>query len=200
MALLPFVDSTPRAYRLKASNAAPPISTFAGAIPAMGECMAAWAQLEYLLASLFHLFIGENQSGRAAVRAYGAAEAFYLQRQMLKAVEEVYFATRKDMEIIFDDSTKSCFRAEFKSFLNRAVKLSEFRNKIAHGRVADYYLSGDKSIEGYVLIPHYHDNKTDLDYNSGYAYSSQELKRLSDAFRFWPLTMIELCRFLVSKP
>src|ERR1039458_9466319 len=28
-----FVDSTPRAYRLKASNAAPPISTFAGAIP-----------------------------------------------------------------------------------------------------------------------------------------------------------------------
>src|SRR5258705_12095659 len=34
MALLSFVDSTPRAYRLKASNAAPPISTFAGAIPA----------------------------------------------------------------------------------------------------------------------------------------------------------------------
>src|SRR6266446_2157426 len=33
MALLSFVDSTPRAYRLKASNAAPPISTFAGAIP-----------------------------------------------------------------------------------------------------------------------------------------------------------------------
>src|SRR5260370_16583577 len=32
MALLSFVDSTPRAYRLKASNAAPPISTFAGAI------------------------------------------------------------------------------------------------------------------------------------------------------------------------
>jgi hypothetical protein len=27
------VDSTPRAYRLKASNAAPPISTFPGAIP-----------------------------------------------------------------------------------------------------------------------------------------------------------------------
>src|SRR5260221_11342958 len=33
MALLSFVDSTPRAYRLKAINAAPPISTFAGAIP-----------------------------------------------------------------------------------------------------------------------------------------------------------------------
>jgi hypothetical protein len=31
--LLSFVDSTPRAYRLKASNAAPPISTFPGAIP-----------------------------------------------------------------------------------------------------------------------------------------------------------------------
>jgi mono/diheme cytochrome c family protein len=30
---LPFVESTPRAYRLKASNAAPSISTFAGAIP-----------------------------------------------------------------------------------------------------------------------------------------------------------------------
>jgi hypothetical protein len=29
----PFVESAPRAYRLKASNAAPPISTFAGAIP-----------------------------------------------------------------------------------------------------------------------------------------------------------------------
>jgi hypothetical protein len=27
------VESSPRAYRLKASNAAPPISTFAGAIP-----------------------------------------------------------------------------------------------------------------------------------------------------------------------
>jgi hypothetical protein len=27
------VESAPRAYRLKASNAAPPISTFAGAIP-----------------------------------------------------------------------------------------------------------------------------------------------------------------------
>ena len=35
MALLSFVDSTPRAYRLKASNAAPPISTFPGAIPAL---------------------------------------------------------------------------------------------------------------------------------------------------------------------
>src|ERR1035437_9992032 len=35
MALLSFVDSTPRAYRLKASNAAPPISTFPGAIPAI---------------------------------------------------------------------------------------------------------------------------------------------------------------------
>jgi hypothetical protein len=33
MALLSFVDSTPRAYRLKASNAAPPISTSPGAIP-----------------------------------------------------------------------------------------------------------------------------------------------------------------------
>ena len=29
----PFVESAPRAYRLKASNAAPPISTFPGAIP-----------------------------------------------------------------------------------------------------------------------------------------------------------------------
>ena len=37
MALLSFVDSTPRAYRLKASNAAPPISTFAGAIPIFAE-------------------------------------------------------------------------------------------------------------------------------------------------------------------
>jgi|SRR5450830_383697 hypothetical protein len=37
MALLSFVDSTPRAYRLKASNAAPPISTFAGAISPMPE-------------------------------------------------------------------------------------------------------------------------------------------------------------------
>src|SRR5467141_1072140 len=36
MALLSFVDSTPRAYRLKASNAAPPISTFPGAIPVGG--------------------------------------------------------------------------------------------------------------------------------------------------------------------
>jgi hypothetical protein len=33
MALLPFVDSTPRAYRLKASNAAPLISTSAGTFP-----------------------------------------------------------------------------------------------------------------------------------------------------------------------
>jgi len=33
--LLSFVDSTPRAYRLKASNAAPPISTFPGAIPSI---------------------------------------------------------------------------------------------------------------------------------------------------------------------
>jgi hypothetical protein len=33
MALLSFVDSTPRAYRLKASNAAPPISTSPGTFP-----------------------------------------------------------------------------------------------------------------------------------------------------------------------
>ena len=33
MALLSFVESAPRAYRLKAGNAASPISTFAGAIP-----------------------------------------------------------------------------------------------------------------------------------------------------------------------
>src|SRR5665811_777297 len=40
MALLSFVDSTPRAYRLKASNAAPPISTFPGAIPIQIVCCA----------------------------------------------------------------------------------------------------------------------------------------------------------------
>ena len=33
MALLSFVESAPRAYRLKASNAAPPISTSSGTIP-----------------------------------------------------------------------------------------------------------------------------------------------------------------------
>jgi hypothetical protein len=33
MALLSFVDSTPRAYRLKASNAAPLISTSVGTFP-----------------------------------------------------------------------------------------------------------------------------------------------------------------------
>ena len=37
MALLSFADFTPRAYRLKASNAAPPISTFPGAIPGRDE-------------------------------------------------------------------------------------------------------------------------------------------------------------------
>jgi hypothetical protein len=33
MALLSFVESAPRAYRLKASNAAPSISTFPGTSP-----------------------------------------------------------------------------------------------------------------------------------------------------------------------
>jgi hypothetical protein len=33
MALLSFVESAPRAYRLKASNAASPISTSSGTIP-----------------------------------------------------------------------------------------------------------------------------------------------------------------------
>ena len=33
MALLSFVDSTPRAYRLKVSNACPPISTLTGTSP-----------------------------------------------------------------------------------------------------------------------------------------------------------------------
>src|SRR5262249_48151096 len=36
MALLSFVESAPRAYRLKASNAAPPISTSIGTIPTAG--------------------------------------------------------------------------------------------------------------------------------------------------------------------
>src|SRR5579863_2094827 len=35
MALLSFVESAPRAYRLKASNAAPPISTSIGTIPCL---------------------------------------------------------------------------------------------------------------------------------------------------------------------
>jgi hypothetical protein len=35
MALLSFVESAPRAYRLKASNAASPISTSSGTIPQM---------------------------------------------------------------------------------------------------------------------------------------------------------------------
>jgi hypothetical protein len=33
MALLSFADSTPRAYRLKAGNACPPISTLIGTFP-----------------------------------------------------------------------------------------------------------------------------------------------------------------------
>jgi hypothetical protein len=35
MALLSFVESAPRAYRLKASNAAPPFSTSIGTIPTL---------------------------------------------------------------------------------------------------------------------------------------------------------------------
>jgi hypothetical protein len=45
MALLSFVDSTPRAYRLKASNAAPPISTFAGAILVELDGLLSWKKL-----------------------------------------------------------------------------------------------------------------------------------------------------------
>jgi hypothetical protein len=37
MALLSFVESAPRAYRLKAGNAAPPISTSIGTIPGRGS-------------------------------------------------------------------------------------------------------------------------------------------------------------------
>src|SRR5438132_5682655 len=37
MALLSSVESAPRAYRLKASNAAPPISTSTGTIPAIAH-------------------------------------------------------------------------------------------------------------------------------------------------------------------
>src|ERR1700719_59641 len=37
MALLSFVESAPRAYRLKASNAAPPFSTSAGTSATIGE-------------------------------------------------------------------------------------------------------------------------------------------------------------------
>jgi hypothetical protein len=36
MALLSFVESQPRAYRLKAGNAASPISTSSGTIPSIG--------------------------------------------------------------------------------------------------------------------------------------------------------------------
>src|SRR4029077_20536403 len=39
MALLSFVESAPRAYRLKASNAAPPISTSIGTIPFTDVCL-----------------------------------------------------------------------------------------------------------------------------------------------------------------
>src|SRR5262245_19867978 len=43
MALLSFVESAPRAYRLKESNAAPPISTSSGTIPA--DVRPDWADL-----------------------------------------------------------------------------------------------------------------------------------------------------------
>jgi hypothetical protein len=40
MALLSFVESAPRAYRLKASNAASPILTSSGTIPKLAERVA----------------------------------------------------------------------------------------------------------------------------------------------------------------
>jgi hypothetical protein len=42
MALLSFAESAPRAYRLKASNAAPPIST-SGGTSASIQCASAYA-------------------------------------------------------------------------------------------------------------------------------------------------------------
>src|SRR6202521_367143 len=45
----PFVESTPRAYRLKASNAAPPISTSAGTIPSEERKQMTWNNLGVVL-------------------------------------------------------------------------------------------------------------------------------------------------------
>jgi hypothetical protein len=46
MALLSFVESAPRAYRLKASNAAPPISTSIGTIPADVPIVGYWLKVK----------------------------------------------------------------------------------------------------------------------------------------------------------
>src|SRR4029078_3924693 len=53
MALLSFVDSAPRAYRLKASNACPPISTSTGTSPLSAKrYVYVWADGIYLQARL----------------------------------------------------------------------------------------------------------------------------------------------------
>src|SRR5712691_8708457 len=49
MSLLSFVDSAPRAYRLKVGNACPPISTSTGTSPADGTVAISAAQLAYML-------------------------------------------------------------------------------------------------------------------------------------------------------
>ena len=161
-------------------------------IYALGDAVQGWSELEDKLAHILYAFAGGARGGPgplAAVRAFGAVEAFYMKRMMLRAAATVFFLTHEDGGISDHDGNKLQTWPElFKDYLVRLEKLGTIRNNIVHGQI--YSDVGDGK-EHYFLGPPRHDSRWQLDKDPelAFQYSYTDLHRFAAAFRHVPINI-----------
>jgi hypothetical protein len=160
---------------------------------ALGEAVQGWSELEEMLASLFFGFAGAAKGGSgamAALRAFGAIEAFYMKRKMVQAAATVFFLSHAEGGIRDgSDNMIQKWPVILNAYLNRCEKLASIRNNIVHGK-----LFQDADSKALFIGPPYHDSRYKLEGDPEFAfrYSSADLQKFAKAFRYTPWSIRRL--------
>jgi hypothetical protein len=134
---------------------------------AMGSALNSWEIAEVAFAYLFSDLAHPTGYGTAARRAYGSVIAARGRREMISAAAETFFHLFPDKEL----------EREFDEYLAIYQKAMARRNEIAHGVV---HTPRGKS--GFYLEANNYGLKRGLDWQSPYAYTSQQIAWLGQCF------------------
>jgi len=138
-------------------------------VPLIGEITTTWEGTEIAYAYLYATVLKPTgYTSPAARRAYGAIISAKSRKAMIEAAAEVFFHQ-------FPSTTIELEMADFLKIYDSA---SGRRNDIAHGVI----VSGQKPRSGWYLEANFYSNKRPMTFESPYAYTSAQMKRIASQF------------------
>jgi hypothetical protein len=153
-----------------------PYDTFSG----VGLVMSEWESIEFNLARLYSVFVGQGSRGNA-IQDYGKGKIFRERRIGLQAVARAYFMKRCDQQL----------EGEFDLVCTTADGFADRRNEVAHGivmevsRIAffqDKLTLADLSQKQHLVVPPYHTVRNHWAGLPQYAYNAGQLQALAGRF------------------